>query len=99
MALVGFPLFAWLVLAYCFQSDLVLLDLTVKARAINAKHICSFLLVAASSLQGALDYKLLNFLDRHVRRNVPSGNGRGRGRRAAIVERQIDGLDALAFGE
>src|ERR1043165_5058856 len=67
---VGFPLLARLVLAYRFKSDLVLLDLTVKARPVNAKHICSFLLVSASSLKGTLDHELLDFFERHVGRDV-----------------------------
>src|SRR2546423_5225151 len=96
---VGFPCFLDLVLAYRLESDLVLLDLTVKARTINAKHICSFLLVATRSLQGALDYKLLNFFERHVGRHVPGRYRRGCGGRAAVIEGEIDRLNALTFGQ
>ena len=88
-----------LVLTDGFHSDLIFLDLTVKTRPINAKHICRFLFVAAGALQRSFNYKFLDFFERHVWRYVPGEGRRAGAGSSTVIERKIDRLDAFALGE
>src|SRR5882762_3012390 len=64
--------FCWLlVLADGLEPDIVFLDFAVKPRPINAQQVRRFLFVSTGALQSALNDKLFNVFECHVRWHVP----------------------------
>src|SRR6266511_6008104 len=78
--------------------NIVLPYLAVESRAIDTEEIRRGLLVTAGALQSLLDYQPLDIFQGHVRRHIPAGSCRRAFRQRAIIEWEIDGLNATPFG-